>query len=204
MIEKYLSIKKEEGPIEFKEKSSSFISYAYQIKDEQTALDILNKIKKKYHDARHVCYAYRLGKGEEEKIRYSDDGEPSGTAGIQIYNELKGNNLFNVLVVSIRYFGGIKLGMGGLGRAYSKSASLIIKETEKITIENKVKLKINYNFNDTGLIMKIISEHKGNIINQDFNAQGVETIFELPVSKEEKLKSDIKEYSRGKIKALNL
>lgn len=108
---------KENSVSEITEKKSKFICNAYHVESEEEAEEILKELRKKYHDARHNCYAYRIIKDDIYKA--SDDGEPSGTAGVPILNILNGRNLSNILVVVTRYFGGILLGTGGLVRAYS-------------------------------------------------------------------------------------
>lgn len=108
---------KESVEAEITEKKSKFICHAYHVESVQEAEDILKRLRKEYHDARHNCFAYRIIK--DDASRASDDGEPSGTAGMPILNILNGRNLSNILVVVTRYFGGILLGTGGLVRAYS-------------------------------------------------------------------------------------
>lgn len=108
---------KENSVFEITEKKSKFICNAYHVESAEEAEEILKEIRKKYHDARHNCYAYRIIKNDFFKA--SDDGEPSGTAGVPMLNILNGRSLSNILVVVTRYFGGILLGTGGLVRAYS-------------------------------------------------------------------------------------
>ena len=117
--------------IEIIEKKSKFIANIFYIETENEAQDFIKSIKKKYHDARHNCFAYKLNK--DEISRFSDDGEPSGTAGNPILNVIEKNNLSNVLIVVTRYFGGILLGTGGLVRAYSEAAKKVLDESNIIT-----------------------------------------------------------------------
>lgn len=119
---------KENVQAEITEKKSKFICNMYHVESVEEVNDILEKLRKKYHDARHNCYAYRLIK--DNVSRSSDDGEPSGTAGIPMLNILNGNDLSNVLVVVTRYFGGILLGTGGLVRAYSLATTKAIECSE--------------------------------------------------------------------------
>ena len=119
---------KENVQAEITEKKSKFICNMYHVESVEEVNDILEKLRKKYHDARHNCYAYRLIKNNIS--RSSDDGEPSGTAGIPMLNILNGNDLSNVLVVVTRYFGGILLGTGGLVRAYSLATTKAIECSE--------------------------------------------------------------------------
>ena len=111
---------------EFEIKKSRFITYLYNIDDESKVEEIVNNIRSEHKKARHVVYVYKIGSNG----KINDDGEPKGTAGMPIFNVIEKNNLNNVLIVVIRYFGGIKLGAGGLFRAYSKSAAEIIKKLD--------------------------------------------------------------------------
>ena len=128
------------------EKKSKFIANLFYVESAKQAEDIIKETKKRYHDARHNCVAYRIIEDEKIVEKASDDGEPSGTAGMPMLQILKSNNLANVLVIVTRYFGGILLGTGGLVRAYSNS---LIKAIEKSQKQEKclgceIKLKIKY------------------------------------------------------------
>jgi len=152
---------KEEIEASITEKKSKFICHIYHIESVEEAEKKLEEIRKKYHDARHNCYAYKIEEGDISKA--SDDGEPSGTAGMPILNILKKNNLTNVLAVVIRYFGGIKLGAGGLVRAYSNSIAEALKLTEGYLIElefsyDQVKL-VDYMLNDKKVIEKLYNDN---------------------------------------------
>ena len=118
----------------YKEKGSKFISLAYPVADESEAKDIVKAIRKKYHDARHKCYAFRLG-DKAEKVRTADDGEPPHSAGSQILGRLASLSLTNVLLVVVRYFGGTKLGLPGLIRAYRTAAEEALGKAEIIVFE---------------------------------------------------------------------
>ena len=121
------------GQDEFIVKKSRFIGYCAPIKSEGEALEFIGKIKSKHRDATHNVYAYVLGDTSNTQ-RFSDDGEPSGTAGIPVLEVIKKEDLRNIIVVITRYFGGIKLGGGGLIRAYTKGAKLGIEAAKIITI----------------------------------------------------------------------
>lgn len=109
---------------EFEVKKSRFITFLYNLNDEKEVLDIIDEIRKEHKKARHIVYVYKIN----NTAKINDDGEPKGTAGMPIFNVIEKNNLDNILIVVVRYFGGIKLGAGGLFRAYSKSASEIVKK----------------------------------------------------------------------------
>lgn len=134
------------GTDEITIEKSTFIGYAKPIKTEEEAVEFINEIKKKHKDARHNVWAYTVGKSMNIQ-RYSDDGEPQGTAGIPTLEVIKKEDLRDVVVVVTRYFGGIKLGAGGLVRAYTKGAKIGLeagKIIEKIMYQ-EVKIKIDYN-----------------------------------------------------------
>ena len=116
---------------EITEKKSKFICHAYHVESVDEAEEILRNLRKEYHDARHNCFAYRIIK--DDVSRASDDGEPSGTAGMPMLNILNGRNLSNILVVVTRYFGGILLGTGGLVRAYSLATTLALDSASIVT-----------------------------------------------------------------------
>ena len=121
-LDSYLTVESE-GSAQFVEQRSRFLSFAAFVENEASALDYVAALRRKYHDARHVCYAFRLRGGLE---RSSDDGEPSGTAGRPILGRLDAAGMENVVVVVVRYFGGVKLGTGGLVRAYRTAAQLAL------------------------------------------------------------------------------
>lgn len=145
-MKEFITIEKEEYD-EIIEKKSKFIGTIIPIKSVEDAENKIKEIKKKYYDARHNCFAYRVIDNENIVERSSDDGEPSGTAGAPMLNIIKQKNLCNILIVVTRYFGGILLGTGGLVRAYSQATENAIK---KSTLVNKVK----------GLEVEIITEYK--------------------------------------------
>lgn len=148
-------------------KKSKFITKLYKVSNLDEMDNILNILKSEYKDSTHICYAYILN----NKEKCFDDGEPSGTAGLPILNILKKNNLTNVLVVVIRYFGGIKLGAGGLVRAYSNSVLETLKLTEIIELTEGYLIELEFNYDQVKLIDYILNnkviinkEYKDNII----------------------------------------
>lgn len=145
---------------------SIFICQLFIVKTVDDAKNTLNIIKKKYYDATHNCYAYIIG-DDGSIAKFSDDGEPSQTAGIVMYNILKSNNLTNVLAIVTRYFGGIKLGAGGLVRAYSSSVSLALKETKIIEIINYKTIQIIFDYPNYDLINNLLKEYS--LITNDFS-----------------------------------
>ncbi len=142
---------------------SKFITYLYKVKNIDEVSNYLNELKKKYKDATHICYAYII----DNNIKFNDDNEPSGTAGVPILDVLKKNNLTYIVCFVIRYFGGIKLGSGGLIRAYSNSTSLCLKKTKIIPYENLTKIKLTISYQENKLIEKLLTSK--NIIETNYN-----------------------------------
>lgn len=142
-------------------KKSKFIAKVFYIENIEQEKNIILELKEKYSDATHICYSYICG----NDIKFSDDNEPSNTAGMPIYNVLKNNNLNYVLLVVIRYFGGIKLGAGGLTRAYSQAASKVIKNNI-CTLKEGFKIEIEFNYNNLKEIKYILKDLT--IINEDY------------------------------------
>ena len=144
-------------------KKSKFITLLINIENIDEVDNYLNNIKNEYKDATHYCYAYIIN----NKEKANDDGEPSGTAGIPILTVLKRNNLNNILCVVIRYFGGIKLGAGGLLRAYSNSVSEALKQTNIIPYEKNIKIKIVFKYDNLNTINSLLLN--GNITYKEFD-----------------------------------
>ena len=144
-------------------KKSKFITKLYSINSIDEIEDIIKALKKEYNDSTHICYGYIFNSIE----KCSDDGEPSGTAGIPILNILKKNNLTNILAVVIRYFGGIKLGAGGLTRAYSNCVNDTLKLSNIIELTPGYLIEIEFNYDKVKLIDYMLNNK--NIINKEYN-----------------------------------
>lgn len=142
----YYTTLETEGEAEFVEKKSVFISHAKPIKSEEEALSYIKKMKSKYSDARHNVWAYMMN--GEIVARYSDDGEPQGTAGVPVLDTIRKSGVTDAVVVVTRYFGGILLGAGGLVRAYSHSAKLALEAAHIITYEQYVELELDCTYSD--------------------------------------------------------
>ena len=170
---------------------SKFISKAFFINSTDETIKIINNLKNEYNDATHICYAYVI----DNNIKYSDDAEPNNTAGMPIYNVIDKNNLNHVLIVVIRYFGGIKLGAGGLTRAYSNSASLVINDNITELLEGYlIQIKLDYNsIKDVEYILKDIE-----IISKSFD-EDITISFIIPINNieifKEKLNSHVKSFN---------
>ncbi|MFC1863881.1 IMPACT family protein [Thermodesulfobacteriota bacterium] len=187
------------GPIEFKEKGSRFISFIYPVRSTDEIQKRLKYLRKKYHNATHVCYAFRLGEGMEDSFRYIDDGEPGNTAGLPIYNEIRNAEYFNILVAVVRYFGGTKLGTGGLARAYGQSARLIVEASEKVKEWVTEEVDLSYPFDSTGDVMKIVKDFSLSIISQYYLEDGIQIKLVVPASKKKDLKRLLTDNSRGRV-----
>lgn len=142
------------------EKKSKFISYLFNIKNEEEAISIINKIKKEYMDARHVVYIYSILDDEDKKsIRFSDDGEPQGTGTKAIYELIEKENITNICIVIVRYFGGILLGAGPLSRAYLNTARMAIDCCKKKEIYKYIEKEVKLSYNEYNIFKNKIAEY---------------------------------------------
>ena len=161
----YTTIAKATEEILFKEKSSKFFGYAYPIQSEEEVKPIIEQLRKLHPHAVHYCYAYQIG---TEKISYraNDDGEPSNTAGAPIYGQIQSFGVTNVLLVVVRIFGGIKLGVGGLISAYKTTAQLVLEEAEIIEKTIDISFLISFDYKNMNKVMRVIKEKKLDIVTQ--------------------------------------
>lgn len=186
-----------EAAYEYEEKKSIFIGYVKRCESEEEAKEFVAKIKNKHKDARHNCYAYVIGENMGIQ-RYSDDGEPQGTAGIPILDVIKKKNLTNIAVVVTRYFGGILLGAGGLVRAYTKAASDGINSGEIVAkvLGRAIKMKISYDL--LGKIQYLCATNNFYIENTEYS-DNVEVEIYVEEEKLEEIKQKSIEAASGKI-----
>lgn len=168
MAEKYFTIDKSVESI-YKEKGSKFLSFLYPVSSVDEVKEYLTQLKKKYYDATHHCYAYIIGY-DKETFRMNDDGEPSSTAGKPIYGQLQSNDLTNVLLVVVRYFGGTKLGVSGLIKAYKESSAECIALAQIVEKQVKNKYNIYFAYEDMNVVMNILKQN---------NAEQKKQIFDL-------------------------
>ncbi len=200
MIELYKTIFKSTQPIEIKEKNSRFISQCFPVFTKEDAEETVKKLWKIHYDCTHICFAYLLGEGEITTFRYSDDGEPSGTAGLPIYNEILRKELFNILVTSVRYYGGIKLGTGGLTRTYGASARAALDSCEIETVIIKKELTLDIPFDFTGIAMSYIGRFEGlEIKSTTYTETGSSVTVKIPIASVEKFIAEMVEKTGGKI-----
>ncbi len=174
---------------EFVEKKSKFIGNLFYVENTKEAEEIIKKTRKKYFDARHNCIAYRVMEDEKIVERFSDDGEPSGTAGAPMLNILQKNNLVNVLIVVTRYFGGILLGTGGLVRAYQNSLLLAIEKANKVTKCLGEVLEVTLEYSDFENFKYYCKNNKINIVDATYQ-ENIVCKIELEEDKKEKLMND--------------
>ena len=195
---------------EIKIKSSHFISLSYSVENIDNVKKILAKMHNQFSDANHICYAYRICNTQQLDLFYNpeiieyvtDDGEPSGTAGRQILNVMKNKLLVNRLIIVIRYFGGIKLGIKGLIDAYRQSAEEVVKNIKlfKWVLFKEIGIKLDYKYHKT--IESVILKYNGEIINSTFS-DDITLYFKIPYKNLIELKKNINEKSKGTIQILN-
>ncbi len=163
----FLTIKKESKGI-YKDRGSKFISFAFPVSDEAEIRQILIRLKKQYHDARHCCFAYKIGT-DEPYIRVNDDGEPSGTAGKPILSQIESNNLTNILLAVVRYFGGKLLGTSGLIKAYRSAASDCLSNNEFKEFRIEIVFFIQFPHDMMKVVMRIIKEEALPVLEQYYD-----------------------------------
>ena len=175
-MEKFKTIK-ENVTQDIEEKRSKFIANAYYVENVDEAEKIIKMVKKQYYDANHNCYAY-IVKANQVVKRFSDDGEPNGTAGSPILNVLEKNKLYNVLIIVTRYFGGILLGTGGLIRAYTEAALKVLEKSNIVEQEIGYEVKVTINYQDIDKFRYFCNKNNIKIVNMVYN-QYVECIVEM-------------------------
>lgn len=188
---------KENGRVEEEIKKSRFICHVKQVETEEEARDFINSIKKEHYKATHNCSAFIIGERSEIK-RTSDDGEPSGTAGVPMLGVLENHNLTNICVVVTRYFGGIKLGAGGLIRAYAGSVALAVKEIGIIEIKEQAGIQIQMTYAQYQEYGNFLKEHHLMELETNFTDQ-VETMIFVDKENKEHIKSELIEFYNGKV-----
>ena len=163
----YKTIQKQSPQVLFKDKNSKFYGYAFPVSSEDTIKKHIEHLKKEHHTARHWCYAYQIGETEKNlQFRTNDDGEPNNSAGMPIYGQIQSHELTNVLIVVVRYFGGVKLGVGGLINAYRTAAQMALEASSIITKTINIKYIISFDYKNMNKVMRIIKERNLNIIDQ--------------------------------------
>ena len=188
---------KEDGQVQEEIKKSRFICHAKRVYSEEEARDFITAIKKEHYKATHNCSAFIIGERSEIK-RTSDDGEPSGTAGVPMLGVLENHKLTNVCVVVTRYFGGIKLGAGGLIRAYAGSVALAVKEIGIIEIKEQAGIAIQMSYAQYQEYSNFLKEHDLIELETNFTEQ-VDTMIYVDKEEKENIKAALIEFFNGKV-----
>ncbi|WP_312076591.1 YigZ family protein [Chryseobacterium sp.] len=191
MLYEYKTILNPVENILIKEKGSKFIGFAFPVNNETELKSALEKIRSEHPKATHHCYAFRMGLNGEN-YRANDDGEPSGSAGLPIYNQLLAHEITNVLVISVRYYGGTKLGVSGLVKTYKESAKITLEEAEIITKELETEVKITFNFDQQNLIFTLLSKFDAKIISFE-TLENCEIKASLKLSEKENISEKLSE-----------
>jgi uncharacterized YigZ family protein len=161
----YKTIETRPEPVLFKDKNSKFYGYAFPVLTENEAKQHLETLKQEHHKARHWCYAYQLGT-ETITYRANDDGEPNNSAGMPIYGQIQSYEVTNILIVIVRYFGGVKLGVGGLINAYKLTAQMVLEQSTIVEKTINIDYLICFDYKNMNSVMRIIKEKNLNITNQ--------------------------------------
>lgn len=176
----YQTIAFESEEVLFKEKGSKFFGYAFPIENEEEVKPIIESLKKLHPHAVHYCYAYQIGTAPKISYRANDDGEPNNTAGAPIYGQIQSFGLTNVLVVVVRIFGGVKLGVGGLISAYRTTAQMVLEVCEIIKKTIDVHFLISFDYKNMNKVMRVIKEKKLEITSQEME---IDETSGLPIGK---------------------
>lgn len=188
--DKYLTLEKLSEGV-YKDKGSRFYSFVFPVSSVDEAKKILDEYRKKYHDARHVCYAYVVSKTDEDSVtRSSDDGEPSGTAGKPMLTQLVSNGLHDVMAVVVRYFGGVLLGTGGLVVAYRSAVEDALQNATVVEriVENEI--TVDFEYEKMNAVMKVVKDNSLKIVSQKFDLNCSITVL-VPKSKMQQVKSKL-------------
>jgi len=161
----YKTITKPSEEVLFKDKNSKFFGYAFPVKTEEAVKQHIEDLKKQHHQARHWCYAYQIG-SETITYRANDDGEPNNSAGMPIYGQIQSFDVTNVLIVVVRYFGGVKLGVGGLINAYKTGAQMALEASKIVTRTINIEYLISFDYKNMNKVMRVIKEKNLKVINQ--------------------------------------
>jgi uncharacterized YigZ family protein len=195
MEERYHSVRSETSA-QIKVEGSRFIADVMPAGSEDEAKSKLEAVRKKYYDATHHCYAYSVG-AEKRTVRASDDGEPSGTAGIKIQSAIQAKGLSDILVVVTRYYGGTKLGVGGLGRAYFESAELALSQAPTVPKAVIRELRVTFPFPETNPVMNIITAKQLKVAGTEYTGEDATVTLHLLPSMVDTVSGLITDATRG-------
>ena len=197
----FITIKNPIENILLKEKGSKFIGFAFPVNNEVELKQNLEKIKTEHPKATHHCYAFRLGINGEN-YRANDDGEPNGSAGLPIYNQLLAHELTNVLLIVVRYYGGTKLGVSGLVKAYKDCAKITLEEGEIVTKDLESDLEIEFDFSRQNQIFTLLNRLEGKIV--DFQSEAhCKIIAKIHTAQKENISEQLSEMQNISFKFLD-
>jgi uncharacterized YigZ family protein len=179
MKDTYNTIEFSPSEVLFKEKNSKFFGYAFPIQSEEEVKPIIDSLRKQHPHAGHFCYAYQIGT-DTTTYRANDDGEPSNSAGMPIYGQIQSFSVTNVLVVVVRIFGGVKLGVGGLISAYKTTAQLVLETCEIVEKTIDIHYLIAFDYKNMNKVMRVIKEKKLDILSQEME---IDENLGLPIGK---------------------
>lgn len=188
LTDSYLTISKISDGI-FKDRGSRFLAFAYPVESEEDVKHHVDELKKKYHDARHHCFAFLLGP-EGTQYRANDDGEPNHSAGDPILGQIKSRNLADTLVVVVRYFGGTKLGVPGLINAYKTAAAAALDNNEIVEKLVMRSFQLKFNYPEVNTVMRLVKEYALEIVDQQF-AEDCRLKLKVRLSLEQELRAKI-------------
>ncbi|MFV8270328.1 IMPACT family protein [Flavobacterium sp. GT2N3] len=175
----YNTIEVPSSVVLFKEKNSKFFGYAFPIQSEEEVKPLMETLRKLHHTAGHFCYAYQIG-AETVTYRANDDGEPSNSAGMPIYGQIQSYSVTNLLIVVVRIFGGVKLGVGGLISAYKTTAQMVLATSEIVEKTIDIHFTITFDYQNMNKVMRVIKEKKLDIVSQ---AMEINENSGLPIGK---------------------
>ncbi|WP_178985745.1 IMPACT family protein [Winogradskyella helgolandensis] len=183
-IDTYKTITKPAQGELFKDKNSKFYGFAFPVTNEEQIKEHIDDLKKEHYAARHWCYAYQIGT-ETFQYRANDDGEPNNSAGMPIYGQIQSFDVTNTLIIVVRYYGGIKLGVGGLINAYRTGAQLALEASEIVERTINKKFQLNFEYKNMSKVMRLLKENDVEIINQTLE---LDCLLEISVRKNNSLK----------------
>lgn len=195
MLKEYRTVFRE-GKYVYEEKRSRFIARVLPVRSEKEAVDFINLVRSEGRDATHHCYAYYI-EGDAVYQRYSDDGEPAGTAGLPILEVIRKKQLVNVVIVVTRYFGGILLGAAGLVRAYGKAAAGGVQDAREITVRSCVEAMINVEYHLSGKLQSTLMSEGYILAGADYSQQVTYTVL-IPESQKNKLEEKVNDVTGGR------
>ena len=193
MIDEYKTITNKIGEGTYSEKRSKFLAFSHHVETLDEVKEIVASYRKKYYDARHVCYAYMLGV-ERTEFRANDDGEPSSTAGKPILGQINSNDLTDILIIVVRYYGGVNLGTGGLIVAYKAAAALAIEDSVQETRQVEELVKYDFPYVMMNDVMRVVKEMQPRIVSQEYDNTCSITLS-IRISEAETLRGRLKRLS---------